>query len=300
MSVKILEKNNIQYTTIDGVRWLYNIKNDRLIKSLNPIEDYLGDVENVENPLYDFYHSPYKRKLLDYKFIRLIIDSAKIRGVQNFILVLQKWYLVLPSLIINCFALPYIIHFSKITDYIPSFRELILLYLISTLLILPLHEYAHFSVYHYYIEDSKIEFGFSLRYFVLPLFYTKVPFYKSLNKDEKSSLILAGVKIQVMLWSVLTLVGILWTSDLVIGLIVINATIIIANMLPFLKFDGYWWISNALEVDDYLIYFKKMLLKQAPFRLEILLLSLANMVMLMIVELFTILPIIVTWIGHIK
>lgn len=76
------EYKDIQYQISDNKRWLYNIRNDRMIVSEHSLENYLQDIENPENPLHDFYISTYKRgKLTNFHFIRIILE--KVSQVHN-------------------------------------------------------------------------------------------------------------------------------------------------------------------------------------------------------------------------
>lgn len=52
----IKECQNIQYGILDEKRWLYNIINDRMVVSKQPLETYLEEINEPSNPLYDFYH----------------------------------------------------------------------------------------------------------------------------------------------------------------------------------------------------------------------------------------------------
>lgn len=71
------EYKDIQYQISDNKRWLYNIRNDRMIVSEHSLENYLQDIENPENPLHDFYISTYKRgKLTNFHFIRIILEKS--------------------------------------------------------------------------------------------------------------------------------------------------------------------------------------------------------------------------------
>ena len=74
----IEEYKDIQYQINDNRRWLYNVRNDRMITSNHHLEKYLEAIEEPDNPLHDFYTSPYRRgKWTNFHLIRLILDSSK-------------------------------------------------------------------------------------------------------------------------------------------------------------------------------------------------------------------------------
>ena len=282
------EYKDIQYQISDNKRWLYNIRNDRMIVSEHSLENYLQDIENPENPLHDFYISTYKRgKLTNFHFIRIILESSWINFFYKVSLFLNKGYLTLFMLIISLTLLPSLLRMDPVdpnyfllTQF--SFWDMAMIYLVTTTVILPLHEYAHFAVYYKYLKPSKVTFGFSLRYFSMPVFFIKVPFYKVLKGKKRNELVLAGVKFQVAIWFLLTLFTVMYPSKFLLGLIIVNLGLIITNLLPFLKLDGYWYLSNLLGVEDYMAYFKAMFLKKKKFRLDVCLLGLINFGMIIL------------------
>ncbi|EJN93177.1 hypothetical protein ACVRW7_05640 [Streptococcus ratti] len=288
MNLTIKEYKDIQYQINDNRRWLYNVRNDRMITSNHHLENYLKDVEEPDNPLYNFYTSPYKRgKLTNFHLIRLILDSSKINAFYKISLFLNKWYLTLLMLVSSFTLLPITATAASVDlrDFSLehfSVWDMAAIYFVTTVVILPLHEYAHFSVYYKYLKPSKVTFGFSLRYFSMPVFFIKVPFYKILKGGKRNELVLAGVKFQVAIWFFLTLIDLLYPSSFLFGLIIVNLGLIITNLLPFLKLDGYWYLSNLLGVDDYMSYFKGMFSQNKKFRLDIFLLGIVNFLMIIL------------------
>ena len=116
----------------------------------------------------------------------------------------------------------------------------------------------------------------------MPVFFIKVPFYKILKGRKKNELVLAGVKFQVAIWFFLTLIALIYPSNFLFGLIIVNLGLIVTNLLPFLKLDGYWYLSNLLKVEDYMAYFKDMFSKNKKFRLDIFLLGIVNFLMIIL------------------
>ncbi|MFC3932698.1 hypothetical protein ACVR0S_08185 [Streptococcus dentapri] len=286
MNQIIKEYKDIQYQINDSRRWLYNVRNDRMITSNHHLENYLKDAEEPDNPLHDFYTSPYKRgKLTNFHLLRLILDSSKINAFYKISLFFNRWYLTFLMSVASFAMLPSaataasidLNHFSLERF---SAWDMAAIYFVTTVVILPLHEYAHFSVYYKFLKPSKVTFGFSLRYFSMPVFFIKVPFYKILKGRKRNELVLAGVKFQVAIWFFLTLIDLLYPSSFLFGLIIVNLGLIMTNLLPFLKLDGYWYLSNLLGVEDYTAYFKDMFSQNRKFRLDIFLLGIINFLMI--------------------
>ncbi len=282
----IEELHHIQYSIYGDKRWLYNVRNDRMIVSKQPLENYLGEINHSSNPLYDFYHSPYKRgTMTNFHILRIILDSSKIDFFHKIVLFLINRYSMITMLTLSILYLPrFAEHLQQSTEQFSlsqfSAGELIMIYLAVVGLVLPLHEYAHFSVYYKYFKPPKVTFGFSIRYFSMPVFFIKVPFYKLLSDKKKNELILAGIKCQVAIWFFLSVIHMIYPSHFVSGLLLVNLGLIVTNLLPFLKLDGYWYLSNLLKVDDYMTYFKNMFSKKAAPRIDILILGILNYILI--------------------
>lgn len=268
--------------------WLYNIRNDRLIASKQDLEPYLDTVEELSNPLNEFYSSPRKRRnLLNIHILRLTLDSIKIKKFHKLTLLVNKWYFTLFFIFFSLLFL------NKIGPFIPllksdfSVSNVVWSYVIVSVVILPLHEYAHFSVYYNYFKPDRVTFGFSLRYFSMLVFFTKVPFYPLMKKKEKIILILAGIRMQILIWFILTVLMLIHPTLLVSELTILNISIILINLLPFLKLDGYWLICELLDVDDYMTYFRKMFSKKKSFKVNIFLMGITNFIVIISVISYT-------------
>ncbi len=284
----IEEFQSIQYHIKSEKRCFYNIKNDRMIVSSYPLEEYFEEINKPSNPLYDFYKSPYKRgSITNFQIVRIILNSNNITMFHKISLFLTNKYISFTMLFLS------ILYFPQVGTTIQEFKkpfnlnqlpikEVLLLYLIVIIVILPLHEYAHFSVYYKYFKPPKVTFGFSIRYFSMPVFFIKVPFYKLMSVQEKNELILAGIKFQVAIWFLLSIIHYIEPSKFICSLLLINIGLIITNLLPFLKLDGYWYLSNVLKVDDYMNYFKQMISKKVPLRADIFILGVFNFIFIII------------------
>lgn len=288
-SIIIKEHNDIQYVIKKNKHWLYNIKNDRMIVSDSSFDKYLSKIYEEDNPLNNFYTSKNHRFSLFYlQLIRIVVKVEYIDSLYKIMLLLLNKYLIAVLLLFNTLAL-FLLNF-KIEYSIShtSVHGMLIVYAITTLAILPLHEYAHFSVYYKYFKANKIAFGFSLRYLSMPVFFIKVPFYKVLDKKKQNELILAGIKFQIVIWFLLTILYIIFPTILVTNLLVINIGIIVTNLLPFLKLDGYWYFSNILNVEDYMVYFRKMLSKDVEMKNNVFIFGMLNIILIIVSFIMTI------------
>lgn len=275
-------KNNMYY--------FYNINNNRLIKTPQNIYNLLNEKLTSTHKLYNFINDKYKRgTLLDFHLFRIIISSKKINVFsKSFNYILNK-YLVLFAFIFSICALPFIknpLSTFSINQISPLI--LIVLYAITILVLIPLHEYGHFSQYYNYFNPNAISFGFSVRYLSFWMFFTDVPFINLMPKKEKLNLITAGIKTQIVIWFLITILCLLFKNVLFIYLYYINLGNIISNCIPFFKLDGYWYMSTKLNVDDYMKYFYKMIKKEEKFSMIILILGFINITSIMTIVLFTI------------
>lgn len=292
----IKEVQGIQYLVKNDEHWLYNTRNNRTIVSQSPIEDYLlNESMTTDNPLFDFVNSVPKFTITNINLFKIIVPSKKISRFHDFILQLLKLPIVLSALLISliCFFQFSRDNLSMITTF--SITEIVGLYLILSGIIFPLHEYAHFAVYYKNFKPKHTIFGFSLRYMSMTAFFIKVPFFKLLDSKQKKELILAGVKIQTIVWFLLTILYYFFPSLFLYHLMVLNLVAIIINLVPFFKMDGYWYLCEILRIDDYSQYFKDMISRKEKFRFDVFILGLANYVLILL-SLFNLLNNIVNYI----
>ena len=141
------------------------------------------------------------------------------------------------------------IYFFSNHDKLSSVSERFVFY--PTLFaILILHELGH-SICAKKNKVEVNEIGFGL-YFILPVFYVDLNESWKLDKNKRVIINLAGIYFQLIIGILLYLASFLFKSqqNLLMNLFFSNFTIIILNLNPFLKFDGYWIMSDLLNVND--------------------------------------------------
>lgn len=101
------------------------------------------------------------------------------------------------------------------------------------------------------IKPRSIGLGF---YTVLPVMYTDLTDAWKLNKSNKTKVNLGGMFIQLIIGVLLigfaNLTQNIYTQELMSHLFMVNNTIILLNLIPFLKFDGYWILSDLLGISN--------------------------------------------------
>lgn len=274
--MKKLEYKGLQLVTKDRKSWLYNPLNDRMITTSQPLEPYLKTINNQDNPLHDFYISKKQKSLLNIHLISLTLDSNNAKPIKRTILFLLNKYIVWLFFLLALFFTTLISKKFTSLDRHLSLYEIINLYIVFCLIIIPLHEYSHFVIYDRYFNFSKIKFGFGLRYLSLLVFFTKVPFYKLLTPSQKKATALAGIKMQIIIWSILATLYFIHPSHFLFILITTNIGMLLLNATPFLKLDGYWFLSNLLHTTDYMEDFIKMVQGKLPKRPIILFIGFIN------------------------
>ena len=91
---------------------------------------------------------------------------------------------------------------------------------------------------------------------------------------------LSGVMGQMILGSLLAIMYLLSSSDVILYIYITNCIIIFTNMMPFLKLDGYWIINQMIGSEDYMNSFKQFIFKRQKIKSSELLLGLVNCILI--------------------
>lgn len=137
-----------------------------------------------------------------------------------------------------------------------GFKEYFLFYL-ATIGTVFLHELGHAIVCKY--NGGKVdEIGFLLIFFS-PALYCDVSGIWTFNKKKpKIATLLAGIIVQLIMFSIMTLLyvnfysGSYWLATFICW----NLLMTISNIIPVIKLDGYWILSNVIDVPN--LYEKSM------------------------------------------
>jgi molybdopterin/thiamine biosynthesis adenylyltransferase/Zn-dependent protease len=116
------------------------------------------------------------------------------------------------------------------------------------------HELGHAVACHYFGAPVR-SLGVMI-YYLQPAAYADITdSWQLKNRWQRVAISSAGVYVQAIIstvviavWSVLRLTG--HRNDLLVMFVALNATIIIFNVIPFVKFDGYWILTNILGISN--------------------------------------------------
>jgi len=125
-----------------------------------------------------------------------------------------------------------------------SWNEIFLLYL-TLILILILHQKTNpVSFKSPKIESKK----WSSKFFqIFPIFYVDLAKTVHLNKLERTSVNLSGICFQLIVGLLLIGISLFYYNSVTTTLFNLNFIIVLLNINPFIKFDGYWVLSDLIN-----------------------------------------------------
>ncbi len=125
------------------------------------------------------------------------------------------------------------------------------LFYISTITTVFLHEIGHAVTCKYY--GGKVEeIGFLLLFFS-PALYCDVSGIRMFSKKkEKVITLLAGVFVQLIIFSLVSILYhyFFWGSSFLATFAIWNLLMIVSNIIPVIKLDGYWILSSVLDIPN--------------------------------------------------
>ena len=111
--------------------------------------------------------------------------------------------------------------------------------------VLLLHELGHtVSAQKYDVKVRELGFGI---YTIFPVFYVDLGESWKLNIEKRIIINFSGIFFQLLLGCCFYGLFILYKTPILINIFHTNFIIIILNLNPFLKFDGYWIVSDLLN-----------------------------------------------------
>lgn len=291
-NVEKLTVNNriLEIAEIDEDNYLiFNIYNNRTIKGNNEVLNYLKEnpIIGEDSPVFNFIEKKKPTNILNLNIFKVSIDNKYINKVSSFANISTNNIVVSLALIITLFFIVFssdLFNFSESNN--TNFWLLIIYIYIVQIIITALHELSHFYFYQKCFKTHKTNFGITLRYFFLLLFFTSVPFMNLMDKKDKNSLILAGIKTQITISGLLCLLSIILgdvSSNIYFKTIFYyNLLMLLTNALPFFKLDGYWYISNVLNINNYMSYYFSMIIRKEKFSLVIFLIGTLNIILIIL------------------
>lgn len=182
------------------------------------------------------------------KFLAWLLRRAKFVFSRSFLFI--SLFLVFLALVIT---------FTNWDGFKRSFGDMINLGLIiklwlAILLISALHETAHGLTCKYFGGEVR-EMGFLLLYFQ-PCFYCNVSdAWLFPQKKNKLLVTFAGAYLNILLWAIATIVWRvlafdIWFNGFLFVVLLISSITVIFNFNPLIKLDGYYLLSDYLEIPN--------------------------------------------------
>ena len=131
-----------------------------------------------------------------------------------------------------------------------GFKEYVLFY-IATIGTVFLHELGHAIVCKHY--NGKVdEIGFLLIFFSPALYCDVSGIWAFEKKKHKIFTLLAGILVQLIMFAVMTILYVVYFNDSnwLATFICWNLMMIFSNIIPVIKLDGYWILSNLIEIPN--------------------------------------------------
>lgn len=180
------------------------------------------------------------------KFGFIFMNSRIISKIVPFLAFLFKKYIF-----ITIFILSIIIFIFNLYTNFQQYEKLditIILpyFVILTFISVIFHELGHATAtYHFKAKHGGIGFGFFI-YFI-PVFFADVTDIWRLNRKERIIVNGAGVYFETIFCLILSIIGLLVRNQTIEILALIIAGKALYNLLPFLRADGYWILSDLFN-----------------------------------------------------
>lgn len=183
-------------------------------------------------------------------FQKEILSADTVRKLSSklkFLFVKEWMYIVIIlSLIFDFYLMLTSVNNISVFNQIDIYGVFIIL--IFTLFSTFIHEIGHASACEYFgAKHGGIGFGL---YFNIPLLYTDVTSAWVLNTKKRLIINIAGVYFQLYILDILLFVYALSGNSLVFYLVLTLNLGFIMTLNPFFKFDGYWILSDLLDVPN--------------------------------------------------
>ncbi|HZG59619.1 MAG TPA: M50 family metallopeptidase [Anoxybacillus sp.] len=121
----------------------------------------------------------------------------------------------------------------------------------ATVLAIFLHELGH-AIACKYFGGKVEEIGFLLIFFSPALYCDVSGIWMFKNKREKIITLIAGIYVQLLIFALCSITYSLYLNEStwLATFIIWNLLMVFSNILPVIKLDGYWILSNILEIPN--------------------------------------------------
>lgn len=284
------KKQRIELYEYEDNIYMYNPQNNFFIKTSSSNKNYIIDSlsnnilpRGLEGIVYKKYN---KGNVFYYHFYRRTFFVGEKKTLFEILGYLLNMKISFFLFLINLSLLPLISQSQKnLLLELPTSlnRESILItgiLVISTLVITIFHEMGHYIAYSKYFKSVSFSFGLAIRYFSFVVFFTNTPYINFLTKQKKIRVIIAGVQFQIFASVILSILLLMINNEVLLLIYLQNIGLIVINLLPFLKFDGFWLISNLLDCNDYMKAFYNIILGKGKKNIVIIIMGICNILMI--------------------
>lgn len=181
------------------------------------------------------------------------------------------WFILGISLAINIILYIYLPVIPLVGGAYNIIANIISIYAIY-MIILFFHEFGHIAAaLKAGLKDRCINFAM---YYVFPILYVKLDDTWTLDLKRRTKINLAGITIQILLnLPFLIVIYISKENHLITQILYLsfwlNTVTIVFNLIPFMKFDGYWILSDVLNIPNLSkesqCWLKTFFVKPSPF-----------------------------------
>lgn len=183
------------------------------------------------------------------KFIILKAKSIEWLAGTSAILFKPPVFYPLFSVMLICLStvLLFFLEVQTIFDRFASLENLLVFYAILLVSVF-LHEMGHASACKRFgAKHGDLGFGF---YLIFPVFYADVSDSWRLSSKQRIIIDLAGIYMELILYTGIAIIFFITRNAFLIQLIFLRLLGTITNLNPFLRFDGYWALSDSMNVPN--------------------------------------------------
>ncbi|GAA4757670.1 MULTISPECIES: hypothetical protein [Flavobacterium] len=138
------------------------------------------------------------------------------------------------------------VSFSKVYHAVDG--DLFVNFIIINLLTLIFHEFGHSAACQKYGgEGGSIGFGF---YILSPVFFSDVTDAWRLHRKERLIVDLGGVYMQLIITAFFSILFFVYHDIRIVSLISLILIGVVFNLNPFLRYDGYWALSDLMNITN--------------------------------------------------
>jgi putative peptide zinc metalloprotease protein len=239
---------------INGARTLqeiqFNLRNKDIKISIEVLHELIYDILGKYGIVST--SETLKRTKPDYlKYSITLIPLKMVNHISKILSPLFKIKIFYPVFIISFTILT----FTFLTNYSIIYQEFQQLYIFETLLymlfagfFLVFHEFGHSTAcYNFGVESGSIGFGF---YLFTPVMFTDVSKIWKLSIYNRIIVNLGGIYFDIIIAASLILLYFIFSIEqfLLLGCFLTLSSFI--NLNPFLRYDGYWILSDAIGIPN--------------------------------------------------